>query len=242
MIEFIHAYKRFGKEEILQNISLKISEGDQVCIIGGSGSGKSLLTRLILGLETLSEGKLLIQGQDTTDWTEENWHPIRKHFGVVFQGAALLDSMTIRQNIGLRLDEERKLTPSEIDDRVAEALTQVGLTATIWNKLPSEISGGMQKRVGMARAIIYEPEVLVFDEPTTGLDPINIQALNELMVQIAAEPGRTIITVTHNLATLNKLAKRVIMLHDNGILFNGSLPQLMASSNSYIQQFLAAGT
>ena len=222
----------------MENLSLEIPTGSKCCIIGMSGGGKSVLSKLILGLEKADKGEIWIDGKNIKGFLEKDWQHILKDFGVVFQGAALFDSLNILENIGIRLYEERTFSPKIIKEKVVESLLQVGLTPDILTKLPAELSGGMRKRVGIARAIIHRPKYLIYDEPTTGLDPLNSDLIDELIWDIAQEEGRTSIVITHDLASVMKIATQVAMLHHKRIYFSGNKEDFFASQDKEILNFL----
>ncbi|RMG25867.1 MAG: ATP-binding cassette domain-containing protein, partial [Bacteroidetes bacterium] len=204
MIEIRQVSKSFGEQHILKQVSLDIAAGTRLCIVGKSGVGKSVLTKLVLGLLELDEGDIFIEGTSIRTFGKKEWQAVLKHFGVVFQGAALFDSLTVLENVGIRLFEEGQLSEDEIEGLVVQALARVHLPADILHKYPAELSGGMRKRVGISRAIIHEPRYLVYDEPTTGLDPVNSSAIDELMLELAERPGRTSIIITHDMFTVKQ--------------------------------------
>lgn len=222
----------------MENLSLEIPSGSKCCIIGMSGSGKSVLSKLILGLEKADKGEIWIDNKNINVFRESDWQNILKNFGVVFQGAALFDSLNILENVGIRLYEERTFSPKIIKEKVVEALEQVGLKSEILDKLPSQLSGGMKKRVGIARAIIHRPQYLIYDEPTTGLDPLSSDLIDELIFDIAQEKGRTSIVITHDLASVHKIASQVAMLHEKKMYFSGTPKDFFASQDKEILNFL----
>lgn len=239
MISVSHVSKRFGEQVVLRDVSLDIGEGEKVAFIGQSGIGKSVLMKLIVGLLQPDEGRIEIGGEDISRFHKKDWNRVLTRFGVVFQGAALFDSLTVRENVGIRLIEERKVSAAEIENRVSAALASVGLNpAEVLNKYPSELSGGMQKRVGIARAIVHKPDVVFYDEPTTGLDPVNSEKIDQLIQTLAGEKGRTSVIITHDLYTVKKIASKVAMLHDGNIHFLGSPDALFASTDPVIVDFL----
>jgi len=197
------------------------------------------LVKLILGLLPLDDGDIYVEGQSIRAFSKQDWQRLLKKFGVVFQGAALFDSLTILENVGIRLFEAHQLTRPRIQDLVVEALEKVHLSADILHKYPSELSGGMRKRVGISRAIIHEPQYLVFDEPTTGLDPINSGAIDELIDELAQKPERTSIIITHDMYTVGQIASQVAMIHEQRLLYDGSGADFLRSHKPEIQAFLA---
>lgn len=224
---------------VLNGVDLSISKGINVCIIGGSGSGKSVLLKLIFGLLPPDQGTVLIDGRNVWDFSTEDWHQFYDEVGVVFQSAALFDSLTVRENVGIRMMEAQRFSNEEIESRVLEALNQVGLADTVMDKLPSQLSGGMKKRVGIARAIIHQPQYLVYDEPTTGLDPINSEIIDSLIEELGKDKNRTSLIVTHDLQTVRKVADFVAMLYEGKIFFYGPSSDFFSSSLAPIRQFLA---
>lgn len=203
-----------------------------------SGSGKSVTMKLILGLETADRGEVWIDGQNVATFREQEWQKILSHFGVVFQGAALFSSLNIRENVGIRLYEERKFSTKEIVDKVVVALEKVGLTSNILKSYPDALSGGMRKRVGIARAIIHEPRYLIYDEPTTGLDPISSDLIDDLILELAQTQGRTSIIITHDFQTVRKTADMIAMLHQKRNYFSGNRHDFFTSNDPEIASFL----
>ncbi|MCL4149925.1 UNVERIFIED_CONTAM: hypothetical protein GTU68_021272 [Idotea baltica] len=239
MIEYQHISKKFGEQEVLKDISFQVPDGSRLCIVGGSGSGKSVTVKLLLGLETTDEGEIIIDQQAVRGFSQTEWRNLLQEFGVVFQGAALFDSLNVLENVGLKLFEERSASPSEIKQQVIEALDQVNLSPDILTKYPAELSGGMRKRVGISRAIIDRPRYLIYDEPTTGLDPLSSQIIDDLMTELSKEPGRTSIIITHDMYTVRKLATQVIMLHNQEIIFDGTSADFFSSDLPEISTFLS---
>lgn len=238
MIQVRHIAKSYGKQQILRDISFEVGDGEKVCILGGSGSGKSVLLRNILGLEHPDSGEVQMGEKQVHSLSEKDWHTLMKEVGMVFQGAALFDSLTIWENVGIGMLEEKKMSTSAIRQEVLKTLAKVRLGEEVLGKLPSEVSGGMQKRIGIARAVIHKPRYLFYDEPTTGLDPASASAIDELMEDMGAEPGRTSMIVTHDLATVRRIATRVIMLHEGFIHFDGSPQEFFQSDDPVLRAFL----
>lgn len=240
MITLESVWKGFHGQSILEDISLTIPNGSKLCVIGQSGIGKSVMMKLMTGLLTTDKGRIQIDGADVTAFRPKEWNAVLKDFGVVFQGAALFDSLRVWENVGIRMIEERTEKQSAIMNRVAESLEQVGLNpAEVLQKYPAELSGGMQKRVGIARAIVNRPKYLFYDEPTTGLDPVNSTRIDELMNALAQEPGRTSIIITHDMHTVKTIATQVAMLHERRLHFDGTPAEFLASTDPEIQRFLA---
>lgn len=240
MIELRGVWKGFGKQQILEDISMEIPDGEKLCVIGQSGSGKSVTMKIITGILKPDRGQVLIDGHEVTKFRGREWNQILTHFGVVFQGAALFDSLSVLENVGIRLIEEKSHSKAEIQKLAAEALSQVGLDPEVnLSKYPSELSGGMQKRVGIARAIVHRPRYLFYDEPTTGLDPVNSGLIDGLMNDLAQEDGRTSIIITHDMYTVKTIASKVAFIHNKRLHFFGTPSELLASEDPAIQDFLA---
>ncbi len=238
MIEFVDVSKWFGETKVFHHLNLRIPLGSKLCIIGGSGAGKSVLTKLIVGLESPDSGDIRIEGQSISGFLGGDWSRLLDRFGVVFQGNALFDSLSIRDNIGLKLDENRAIPPTEVDRAVSEALRQVGLDDTLLTQYPENLSGGMQKRVGIARAIVHRPSYLIYDEPTSGLDPINADRIDALIAELGKEPGRTSIVITHDMQSVRQLADQVLFLHGGGVYYHGELNPFLEASDPVIRAFM----
>lgn len=217
---------------------MTIEPGAKTCIVGGSGSGKSVMTKIILGLVEPTAGEVIIDGQNTAGFTRKDWNELMKDFGVVFQGAALFDSLTVLENVGLKLYEDRSYSHAQIKDMVVESLEKVDLDASILDRFPAELSGGMRKRVGISRAIIHGPKYLVYDEPTTGLDPVSSDTIDRLMKGLADDLGVTSIIITHDMFTVESIASHVVMLHNKRLLFNGPPDDFMRAPHPRIRAFL----
>lgn len=241
MISLQQVSKQFSGKVVLDNLSLDIQDESRLCIVGGSGVGKSVLAKLILGLIPIDTGKILIDGESIQSFSKQDWERILDQFGVVFQGAALFDSLTVRENVGIKLYERGLMPLEEIRQRVIDSLKRVRLGEDILDKYPSELSGGMRKRVGISRAIIHRPRYLFYDEPTTGLDPVSAGAIDDLMLDLAQEPGRTSLIITHDLETVRKIATEVAMLAGGGVSFQGTAEMFFRSESPEVQAFLARG-
>jgi len=237
MIQLIDIHKSFGSNVVLNGLNLSIEKGKVTVIIGRSGGGKSVLLKHIIGLIRPDAGAINIDGKDITRFNDRELNRLRKKFGMLFQEAALFDSMTVGQNIAFPLEEHTKLKSSEIMEIVREKLAQVGLTG-IENKMPSELSGGMKKRVGLARAIALEPEILLFDEPTTGLDPIMSDVIGRLIVDIQSKLDVTCIVISHDIYGTLRIAHKIAMLHDGLIIESGTPEEIRNSGNPVLQQFI----
>jgi len=236
MIEARNVKRAFGSHVVLDGVGFAIERGESVVIIGASGGGKSVLLKHIVGLLQPQEGQILIEGRDISQMNERELIDVRRKFGVVFQGAALFDSMTVGENVGFVL-ERSGVAKQEIDRRVSEALGLVGLSG-IEDKKPSELSGGMRKRVGLARAVVYRPEVVVYDEPTTGLDPIASDSIDKLIIQVVRQLKVTSIAVTHDMRSARRVGNRIIMLHDGRVYADAAPEEIFASKDPVIYNFV----
>ncbi|HXV14806.1 MAG TPA: ABC transporter ATP-binding protein [Candidatus Krumholzibacteria bacterium] len=236
-IECKDVWKSFGRKSVLRGLNLTIQPGETVVIIGQSGSGKSVLLKHIVGLIYPDKGAILIDGIDITKLNRKKLFELRMGFGMVFQGAALFDSYTVEENVGLAMREHTELSDEEVNRIAEEKLRMVGLDG-IGDKHPAELSGGMKKRVGFARAIAMEPKCVLYDEPTTGLDPINADVINNLIVKLSNELHITSIVVTHDLASAYKVGDRIVMLHDGKVLFDGTPEQVKMTTNAIVRQFI----
>jgi phospholipid/cholesterol/gamma-HCH transport system ATP-binding protein len=231
--------KRFGRAEVLRGVSFALDRDETLVIMGGSGSGKTVLLRTIAGLLRPDGGELRVFGIDITSLTEEELLPIRRRMGYVFQGAALFDSLTVYENVAFPLREHTSLPEAEIRRRVLHVLSLVGLGEDVLAKLPSELSGGMRKRVGIARALVIEPEMLLFDEPTAGLDPTNSKMVGELILKLKDGVCDTSIVVTHDIELARTVADRVAILIDGRFAILGPVNDVMNSGDPVVQAFLA---
>ena len=237
MIEVRDLKKSFGPVPVLQGVTFTVQKGEAVVIIGASGGGKSILLKHLIGLITPDQGEVCIDGRSMAGLNERQLLQIRRKFGMLFQGAALFDSLNVEQNIGFILDREQNLPPGEIAQRVAEVLELVGL-AGIGKKWPAELSGGMRKRVGLARAIIYHPEILLYDEPTTGLDPIAADAIDQLIARVGDTFKITSIAVTHDMRSARRIGRRILMLHQGRIYADEPPDDMFKSSDPVIHRFV----
>ncbi len=237
MIEINGVKKSFGEKEILRGVNLTIETGSTLVIIGRSGCGKSVLLKHIIRLLTPDEGTIIIDGQDITHMREKDIFKIRKDFGFLFQGAALFDSMNVEQNVGLALRENYNLTSGEIDMIIAEKLELVGLP-NIQKMKPSDLSGGMKKRVSLARSLATNPKYILYDEPTTGLDPVMSDQIDELIKDLSEKLKVTSIVVTHDIFSVYDVADFVAMMHDGKIYFEGTPEELQNSPDKLIRDFL----
>lgn len=237
MIELRDVHKAFGPKKVLRGVNLNIGRGESLVIIGGSGTGKSVCLKCILGLIAPDSGKILLEDKDVTDLDREAF---LARFGMLFQGGALFDSLPVWQNVAFRLLRGSLARPKDEAREIAiEKLRRVGLTPETADLFPSELSGGMQKRVGLARAIAAEPEIIFFDEPTTGLDPIMSGVINDLIREIVVEMGATALTITHDMSSVRAIADSVAMLHDGVVQWTGPVAQMDAADDPYLRQFVA---
>jgi phospholipid/cholesterol/gamma-HCH transport system ATP-binding protein len=237
LIELRQVYKRFGWQEVLKGVSLKIEAGQSVVIIGGSGSGKSVLLKHIVGLLKPDLGEVYFDGQRIDLLKSAQLMAVRQRIGFLFQMGALFDSMNVHDNVAFPLAEHTKLKPAEIDRIVQDKLRMVGLLE-IEKKMPAELSGGQRKRVALARAIALDPEVILYDEPTTGLDPIRADVINELILKLQRELKVTSITVTHDMTSAFKIGNRIVMLYEGVLIFDGTPEQIKASKESVVRRFI----
>ena len=236
MITLSNVHKSFGTNAVLRGVNVSVERGQSLVVIGGSGTGKSVLIKCILGLVTPDAGTITVDGADVTQQPRDAF---LARFGMLFQGAALFDSLPVWQNVAFRLLRGSLAQPWPLAREIAiEKLRRVGLSPDVADRLPAELSGGMQKRVGLARAIAANPEIIFFDEPTTGLDPIMAGVINELIREIVSEMGATAVTITHDMTSVRAIADRVAMLHGGVIRWQGPIADLDASSDPYVDQFI----
>ena len=233
-IEIKNLYKAFGKKKVLDGVDLNVKKGESLVVIGGSGTGKSVLIKCIQGLLTPDMGSIKIDGEEVVG-TKKNIHD---KMGMLFQGAALFDSLSVWENVAFTLLENKHVNRKQAKLEAIRVLRQVGLAPDVADLSPSELSGGMQKRVGLARAIISNPEIIFFDEPTTGLDPIMADVINELIIESAKGLGATTLTITPDMASARKIADRIAMLYKGKIIWSGTVKEMDKSENPYLQQFI----
>lgn len=237
MIEARDLKKGFAGHEVLDGVSFRIENGDSVAIIGRSGGGKSVLLKNLIGLLKPDAGEVRIDGENIVPMNERQLLRVRRKFGMVFQGAALFDSMTVAENVAFGLRRHEHLTEAEIARRVAATLEVVDLPGTE-KKNPAELSGGMRKRVGLARAIVYEPQIVLYDEPTTGLDPIVSDSIDKLIMSAHSRLKITTVVVTHDMRTARRVGQRVMLLHDKKIYAAGAPDMFFASQDPIVRQFV----
>jgi len=238
MIEINELYKSFGENKVLRGVNLVIEEGQTFAIIGRSGCGKSVLLKHIVGLLEPDSGTVKIEGQNISELDENGQYKIRTKFGFLFQGAALFDSLNVEENVGLSLVEnDYGFSQKEINQRVEKNLELVGLPG-IQKLKPSELSGGMRKRVGLARALINEPKYILYDEPTTGLDPVMSDSIDELIKELSEKLNVTSIVVTHDMFSVKNVADRIAMMHEGKIYFNGTPDEVLESDDPVVKGFI----
>jgi phospholipid/cholesterol/gamma-HCH transport system ATP-binding protein len=230
--------KSFGSKNVLQGVDLDVAEGESVVVIGGSGSGKSVLLKCILGLIHPDAGSIRIDNEETVDFSDRGRARVMKKFGMLFQGGALFDSLKVWENVAFGPIQADGMDPAAAHEIAIAKLGNVGLAPEIGELYPSELSGGMQKRVALARAIAREPEIIFFDEPTTGLDPIMADVINELIVKCVSELGATAVSITHDMASARKIGHRVAMLYDGRLIWQGPVGDMEQSGNQHVDQFI----
>ncbi|MFC2158248.1 ABC transporter ATP-binding protein [Acidobacteriota bacterium] len=238
MIRIADLHKTFGGKAVLQGIDLSVSRGEIAVIIGQSGSGKSVLIKHLVGLIKPDKGKIYIDGEEITSMSEAQLPRIRKRFGMLFQAGALFDSMTVEQNVRFGLERYTDLTEEQIHEKVVSCLDRVGLRG-VENLMPHELSGGMKKRVALARAIAYDPEIMLYDEPSTGIDPIRADAINDLIILMKKELNVTSIVITHDMVSSYKVADKIAMLYRGKIIEVGTPDEIRRSENPIVRQFIS---
>jgi phospholipid/cholesterol/gamma-HCH transport system ATP-binding protein len=231
-------HKAFGPKQVLRGVNLDVGVGESLVIIGGSGTGKSVLLKNILGLLQPDSGSIRIDGTEVVGMARTDREEINRKFGMLFQSAALFDSLSVWENVAFGLIEGKGMDRKEARDVAIAKLADVGLTADVGNLSPAELSGGMRKRVGLARAIATEPEILFFDEPTTGLDPIMGDVINDLIVHCVRQLGATALSITHDMASARKIADRIAMIYQGRIIWDGPVAEVDTSGNDYVDQFI----
>ncbi|MCF7669140.1 MAG: ATP-binding cassette domain-containing protein [Verrucomicrobia bacterium] len=237
MIHVKNLYKSFNSHKVLEDISFRVDTGESIVIIGPSGCGKSVLLKHLIGLIKPDKGEVIVDDIGIHDLSERELLPVRRKFGMLFQNAALFDSMTVAENVGFVFHHEGTMQKTDIDLKITEALKMVGLEGNE-NKKPAELSGGMRKRVGLARAIIYRPEIILYDEPTTGLDPIVADSIDKLILHIRNELKVTTVVVTHDMRSARRLGNRLILLHNGTIHKTGKPEEFFESTDSVVHSFV----
>lgn len=230
--------KRFGPKTVLDGLSLDVRKGESVVVIGGSGTGKSVMLKCVLGLIKADSGNILIDGMESMKFNADERENALRKFGMLFQGGALFDSLKVWENVAFGLIQGRKMPRDQAKAIALEKLGQVGLTQDVGDLSPAELSGGMQKRVALARAIAAEPEIIFFDEPTTGLDPIMADVINNLIVACAKKLGASTLSITHDMASARKIADRIAMIYKGRIIWQGPVSEIDRSGNEYVDQFI----
>lgn len=237
LMQIENLHKRFNDLTVLNGVDLSIGKGESIVVIGQSGCGKSVLLKHLIRLMEPDEGRVLFDGEDIAGFKGDSLVSFRRRFGMLFQSAALFDSLTVAQNVGLGLKESRRFKDEQIDEIVIEKLEMVGLASSA-DKYPAELSGGMRKRVGLARAIANNPEVLLYDEPTTGLDPITADIINDLIVELNTRLKVTSVAVTHDMKSAFKIADRIVMLYEGRIEFDATPDAVRTTDNPVVKQFI----
>jgi phospholipid/cholesterol/gamma-HCH transport system ATP-binding protein len=237
MIQIVDLHKSYGENKVLRGVDLAIEKGETLVVIGQSGSGKSVLIKHLIGLIKPDKGEIYVDGVETTCLKEADLVRIRRKFAILFQGAALFDSLSVMQNVKFGLEKYTDFSQEKIEEMARESLHRVGLRG-IENLMPYELSGGMKKRVGLARAIAYRPEIILYDEPSTGIDPIRADAINDLIIQMKKELQVTSVVITHDMVSTYKVADRVAMLYLGKIIETGTPEDIKNSENPVVQQFI----
>lgn len=239
-IQLRSLHKSFDRQTVLNGIDLKVAHGETLAVLGRSGAGKSVLLKLIIGLQKPDSGSIRVHGQEITSLTLDQLNEIRKKIGFLFQEAALYDSLTIEENVAFPLQRHTEMSAAEQKDRARELLSRVGMAEDL-SKMPSQISGGMKKRVGLARALALEPDILLFDEPTAGLDPITSAEIEELIRDLNRERKTSSVVVTHDLHGARTISDRFALIHEGNILIEGTFDDLRRSKDKFVSQFLRQG-
>ena len=237
MIQLKNVSKSFGKNHVLRGLNLEVRCGESMVVIGGSGTGKSVLIKCVIGLLHHDQGEIFVDGREISHLSEEEWNGLRKKFGMLFQRDALFDSLSVWENVGFALRRHTNLSGEEIKAVAVEKLKLVGLQ-DVENRMPAELSGGMRKRVSLARAIAMGPAILLYDEPTTGLDPIMANVINELIVSMRENMEVTSIAITHDMVSAYRIADRIAMLYQGEIIEVGTPDEIKSSANEIVQQFI----
>lgn len=238
-IRMVNVHKSFGKKRVLNGVDLDVKAGESLVVIGGSGTGKSVTLKCILGLLKPDSGSIEIDGNKLQDLSRSDRDEVNSKIGMLFQSAALFDSLTVWENVAFSLLQNKKMSASEAKKVALSKLSQVGLSKDVADVYPADLSGGMKKRVGLARAIATNPDIIFFDEPTTGLDPIMSDVINDLIVSTVKTLGATALTITHDMNSARKIADRIAMLNEGKIIWVGSVKDLDKTKNPYVRQFVA---
>jgi len=238
MIKLDNVHKSFGSKTVLDGIDLTVKRGQSLVVIGGSGTGKSVTLKCVLGLLKPDQGQIFVDGQEVTRMSGRERKKSLAKFGMLFQGAALFDSLPVWENVAFGLIQGKGIAKRDAKEVAIEKLRRVGLSPDVGALSPSELSGGMQKRVGLARAIAAEPDIIFFDEPTTGLDPIMADVINDLIVECVQDLGATTLSITHDMASARKIADRIAMLYKGNIIWEGDKTEIDRSGNDHVEQFI----
>ncbi len=237
-IEMKNIKKSFGTKDVLKGVDLSVNPGESMVIIGGSGTGKSVTLKNVLGLIKPDSGSIKIDGVETTDMEQHEHDELMQKFGMLFQGGALFDSLPVWENVAFGLIHGKKMPKSEAREIALEKINAVGMGEMVADLYPAELSGGMQKRISLARAIATNPDIIFFDEPTTGLDPIMADVINDLIVKCVKDLGATGLTITHDMASARKIADKIAMIHEGKIIWTGTVEEMDKTDNEYIDQFI----
>ncbi len=237
-LELQGVYKSFGRNHVLRGVDISIEKGKSLVVIGGSGTGKSVMIKSVLGIINPDKGSIKVDGQETTGLRGAARDALMKKFGMLFQGGALFDSLPVWENVAFGLIQGKGVDRAQAKDTAIEKLRAVGLPSRVANMLPAELSGGMQKRVGLARAIASNPEIIFFDEPTTGLDPIMADVINDLIVETSKGLGATALSITHDMASARKIADNIAMIYKGQIIWQGDAKDIDHSGNQFVDQFI----
>ena len=237
-IKITNLHKAFGRKVVLDGVDLEIKKGESLVVIGGSGTGKSVLIKCIQGILTPEQGSILVDDEEVVGVSEKEKEKLHAKMGMLFQGGALFDSLSVWENVAFGLLENKKMDKKNAKMEAIRVLRQVGLAPDVADLAPSELSGGMQKRVGLARAIATRPEIIFFDEPTTGLDPIMSDVINDLIIESVKGLGATALTITHDMASARKIADKIAMLYKGKIIWQGTVKELDKTNNEYVRQFI----
>ena len=231
-------HKSFGAKRVLAGINLDVAKGESVVVIGGSGTGKSVLIKCIIGILQPDSGLISVDGMDVTHTPANARDTVNRKFGMLFQGGALFDSLPVWENVAFGLMQRERMSRAHAKERAIETLAKVGLSADVGALSPAELSGGMQKRVGLARAIAGEPEIVFFDEPTTGLDPIMADVINDLIISCVKQQGITALSITHDMHSARKIGDRIAMLYEGKLIWDGAASDVDRADNTYVDQFV----
>ncbi|MCP5368142.1 MAG: ATP-binding cassette domain-containing protein [Hyphomicrobiales bacterium] len=231
-------HKSFGTKQVLRGLDLDVGVGESVVVIGGSGTGKSVMLKCVLGLMRPEQGSVEIDGQEVLTMAADEREEVNRHMGMLFQGGALFDSLPVWENVAFGLLAQKRVGRPEAKEIAVSKLAQVGLGPEVGDLFPAELSGGMQKRVGLARAIAADPDIIFFDEPTTGLDPIMADVINDLIVKTTREVGASALSITHDMASARKIANRIAMLYEGRIIWQGPVADIDHAGNEYVDQFI----